>query len=249
MVSTLACEAPNPCPIGRYDPGPPRACVLPDGGRIGIADAGAPLDAQSPLVGTWEGCEERVTFAAGGELLLEDVTQDCTLTGTWEATGSMVHLSYDVASTCSDWAGVDVSAEFIVSGDGLILVQPGSGESARYAAPGTPVERWRGEATEEPGGTPGTTVFRIVGTVGVGFGTGCYWSLGGCPGVISCGGPVTSWSRTSDTFRADVECGGSCPCMGTIDGTPAMDGTIPGTFEVSTCARRFGGSITLRLDE
>ena len=41
---SLACDPVNPCSVGRYDPGPPRACVLDDGGRV-LLDDGGPIDA------------------------------------------------------------------------------------------------------------------------------------------------------------------------------------------------------------
>lgn len=41
-----ACDPTNPCPAGRYDPGPPtRRCVLDDGGIILLDDAGPMVDA------------------------------------------------------------------------------------------------------------------------------------------------------------------------------------------------------------
>lgn len=33
-LAVTGCDPTNPCSVGRYDPGPPRACVLPDGGTI-----------------------------------------------------------------------------------------------------------------------------------------------------------------------------------------------------------------------
>lgn len=48
LLATTACDRTNPCPYGMYVETPRRACILPDGGRLLLDDAGASPDAGAP---------------------------------------------------------------------------------------------------------------------------------------------------------------------------------------------------------
>ena len=180
MSLASACSRPIDCGARFvYDEASAR-CVCPAGTRsVGArcepSDAGAPPDAALSWAGRWEGCESALTFGEDGTLTYESFAARCVATGAWRLRLSRLELSFDASSGCPELAGVVIRGAPTLSATGFSL-ELESGDTLRYAAPGTPVESWIGEAIEVPGGARSALAIRVVGTLGEGFGAGCHWT-------------------------------------------------------------------------
>ena len=162
------------------------------------ADAARPTP-PTPIdvTGTWRTCALTLTLGDDGSLAFLDEARGCTARGDYTLDARTLELRWDAASECETLAGATQIREAVLGAGGMVLVDPSSGSTQRFAAEGTPVETWSAEGIES--GTPELTrrsVLRVIGALGEGFGQGCYWSADDeCGGLFSCGGSIVEWRR------------------------------------------------------
>lgn len=190
------------------------------------------------VVGAWHECTATITFAADGTATFVSHRAGCTETGTYDVDGNVLEVVW-ASATCvreEHWI-----REVLRPMGGLVMVDPITATSTRLADDATPRSRWLFESTDPPR----SSTVRIVGSPGLGVGSGCYWSTdGACGGFFSCSGNVLSWASDEATLHATTGCSGECPCGAVLDGTVGADGTFEATYRGASCEAPLDGAFT-----
>lgn len=147
LLAACACDTPNPCAIGRYDPGPPRACILPDGGRIELDDAGVAAED-----GGLDGGRADAGSAPDGST--PDAACGAPLGTTMNCASCGDTCGWACEGECNDAVDVSVRGRLscavredgsvpcwgaIPTGSGLIRIQPIAGSVNAFSGPATAV--------------------------------------------------------------------------------------------------------------
>lgn len=208
--------------------------------RMADADAAPPSGTRIDVIGAWHDCATTYVFEGDGTARYTNHRDGCSATGAYTVAGNVITTRWtDEACThATIW-----TREGLRSGAILVIVDPVSGSLARLADDATPRSRWRLDGIAH--GVPAETIMRVIGTPGVGYGTGCYWSADHmCNGIFSCGGGVSTWNVDATTWHLTTTCNGDCPCGAILDGTVQSDGTVDATYRGASCMMPLSGTFT-----
>jgi len=199
------------------------------------ADAVSPSEIDIDVLGRWHDCANTLTFEPDGSALRLEHRTGCLTTGTFDVSGRTLEIAWE-ASACAE--ATRWTRELVRTERGFVAVDPSTGTTSRLADDATPREH-----LELVGDGGERTIVRVVGTPGMGLGSGCYWSADGtCGGLFSCGGSLALWSYEGEMLSASAQCGGSCACGARLTGMRDASGVITGTYSGANCERVLSGT-------